>query len=140
VRRWPIDAFLDALDRECALRPQMHEYAEHSAGGGAGARAVAQVERDVVGGGRAYGVGVHASIVRASLLAVVSTVNRAFPRPGGLARVLHAARPAGWPGFSMLPVASLLFSLRPGYRIRRNSRVLIRRVVGLWRKRSGLAN
>ncbi len=70
----------------------MHEYAEHSAGGGAGARAVAQVERDVVGGGRAYGVGVHASIVRASLLAVVSTVNRAFPRPGGLARVLHAAR------------------------------------------------
>lgn len=71
----PIDAFLDAL----ALDVQVYHYEERSLGQGSGASAIAFVEIDAdYLPGSLYGVGVHSNIVTASLLAVLSAINRAF--------------------------------------------------------------
>jgi 2-isopropylmalate synthase len=51
---------------------------EHSCGTGSDAHAVAYVELSVPGGGSLFGVGRHPNIVTASLLAVLSAVNRAI--------------------------------------------------------------
>jgi 2-isopropylmalate synthase len=73
----PIDAFLDSLN----LGVRVHHYEEHSLGQGSGASAIAYVE---IGAdflqGSLYGVGIHSNIVTASLLAVLSSINRAFNR------------------------------------------------------------
>ena len=52
-------------------------YEEHSVGGGSGAAAVAYVEISVPGGRALFGVGKHPNIITASLLAVISVINRA---------------------------------------------------------------
>lgn len=73
----PIDAFLDALN----LDIRVHYYEERSLNQGSDAAAVAYVE--LAGGfivGSLYGVGIHSNIVTASLLAVLSAVNRAIQR------------------------------------------------------------
>ncbi len=75
----PLDAFLHAL----GVPFNIQGYEERAIGQGSDARAVAFVE---VGGGgmpgSCFGVGVHANIVTASLLAVLSAVNRAAAKAG----------------------------------------------------------
>lgn len=81
----PIDAFVDAL----GLAMRVHTYEERSIGHGSDADAIALIEiaADWLGG-TVHGVGIHSSIVTASLLAVLSAVNR------GLATVDAAQRAA----------------------------------------------
>lgn len=70
----PIDAFLKALDLDLRIQ----HYEERSLNQGSDATAVAFVE--VVSdrfSGSVYGVGIHANIVTASLLAILGSVNRA---------------------------------------------------------------
>jgi 2-isopropylmalate synthase len=71
----PIDAFLNALN----LGICVYHYAEHSLSQGSDARAIAYVE---IGGDdftrSVYGVGIHDNIITASLLAILSGVNRAL--------------------------------------------------------------
>lgn len=70
----PIDAFLNALN----LGIRVHHYEERSLSQGSDASAVAFVEiaGDFIQGSW-YGVGIHSNIVTASLLAILSAVNRA---------------------------------------------------------------
>jgi 2-isopropylmalate synthase len=71
----PIDAFINALN----LDLQVHHYEERSLGHSAQTEAIAMVE---VGAnwmeGSCYGVGRHTNIVTASLMAILSAVNRAI--------------------------------------------------------------
>lgn len=75
---------IDALVRALGLPIDVVAYEEHSVGAGSGATAVAYVEISTPGGRSLYGVGRHANIITASLLAVLSAVNRAC-RLGALA-------------------------------------------------------
>lgn len=68
----PIDALVHALK----LPVRLQSYEERSMGVGADSRAAAMVELAVDGGGPRFGVGVHENIVTASVLAVISAVNR----------------------------------------------------------------
>jgi 2-isopropylmalate synthase len=77
----PIDAAVRAL----GLPIDVVAYDEHSCTAGSDAQAVAYVEISAPGAGSLFGVGRHANIVTASLLAVLSAVNRAIRR-GVLAR------------------------------------------------------
>lgn len=73
----PIDAFLNALN----LNIRVHHYEERSLAQGSDAAAIAYVElagEDIQGS--LYGVGIHSNIVTASLLAVLSGINRLFDR------------------------------------------------------------
>ncbi|GAC1348879.1 MAG: 2-isopropylmalate synthase [Vulcanimicrobiaceae bacterium] len=72
----PIDAFVEALARDIGAEIAVGDYHEHAVGSGANAAAVAYVEVSTAGHTH-YGVGRDASIVTASLRAVVSGVNRA---------------------------------------------------------------
>ena len=69
----PIDAFLNALD----LGVVIHSYEERSLNQGSDAEAVAYVELagDLIQGAL-YGVGIHVNTVTASLLAILSAMNR----------------------------------------------------------------
>ncbi|MGF1514203.1 MAG: 2-isopropylmalate synthase [Elainellaceae cyanobacterium] len=69
----PIDAFLDALD----MQVRIHHYEERSLSHGSDAQAIAFVELagDFIPTS-VFGVGIHENIVTASLLAVLSAVNR----------------------------------------------------------------
>jgi len=73
----PIDAFMNALD----LNLRIHHYEERSLGQGSNAQAVAYVEMaaDFMPT-PIYGVGIHTNIVTASLLAVLSSINRGWQR------------------------------------------------------------
>ena len=70
----PIDAMIDAL----ALRCDVLSYEEHSMGSGSNAKAVAFVEITTPSRITLFGCGIHENIVSASLLAVLSAVNRAL--------------------------------------------------------------
>jgi 2-isopropylmalate synthase len=72
----PIDAFLKALNSRTGKGVKVTDYSEHSLGDGAEAEAVAYVELRDAQGNRAFGVGRDDDIVRASLRAVVSGLNR----------------------------------------------------------------
>ncbi|HEY8539333.1 MAG TPA: 2-isopropylmalate synthase, partial [Steroidobacteraceae bacterium] len=72
----PIDALIDALGFKCDVL----SYEEHSMGTGSNARAVAFVEITTPARTTLFGVGIHENIVTASLLAVLSAVNRAMQR------------------------------------------------------------
>ncbi len=69
----PIDAFLNALD----LGVRIHSYEERSLHQGSDAKAIAYVELagDSIQGSL-YGVGIHVNTVTASLLAILSAMNR----------------------------------------------------------------
>ena len=82
----PIDALVHAL----ALGFDVLSYEEHSMGRGSNARAVAFVEIATPSRITLWGAGIHENIVTASLLAVISAVNRALRR-GALD---HAMQPA----------------------------------------------
>ena len=72
----PIDAFVDALRRECGIAIEVRDYREHAITQGADARAAAYVETRI-GGKTLFGVGLDANIVVASLRAVASAADRA---------------------------------------------------------------
>jgi 2-isopropylmalate synthase len=71
----PIDSFVEAL-REIVIDLRVLDYHEHAVGSGADARAAAYIEA-AIGDQVLWGVGIHASIVTASLRAVASAINRA---------------------------------------------------------------
>ncbi|MYB28775.1 MAG: 2-isopropylmalate synthase, partial [Acidimicrobiaceae bacterium] len=72
----PIDAFVTALQAGGLFAGKIHDYYEHAIGTGSDATAAAYVEVDTGDRYSTWGVGLHESIVSASLRAVVSTVNR----------------------------------------------------------------
>ncbi|MDJ1130446.1 2-isopropylmalate synthase [Streptomyces iconiensis] len=71
----PLAAFFDAL-HAIDVDVRLLDYVEHTMSEGAGAQAAAYIEC-AVGGQVLWGVGIDANIVRASIKAVVSAVNRA---------------------------------------------------------------
>ena len=77
----PIDAAVRAL----SLPIDVVGYDEHSCGSGSDALAIAYVEVSAASGAVFFGVGRHSNIITASLLALLSGVNRAF-KAGALAR------------------------------------------------------
>jgi 2-isopropylmalate synthase len=72
----PIDALVDAL----GFKFDVLSYEEHAIGTGSDARAVAFVEITTESRTTLFGVGLHENIVTASLLAVLSAINRALGR------------------------------------------------------------
>jgi len=72
----PIAAFVDALDRGCGIRLRVLDFVEHAVAAGTDATAVAYVEAAGPDGKVAWGVGMDANILTASLRAVVSAVAR----------------------------------------------------------------
>jgi 2-isopropylmalate synthase len=73
----PIAALVEALVAQTGTPLRVHDYHEHAMSSGADASAAAYVEADV-DGELVWGVGIHPSIVTASLRAVVNAVNRAL--------------------------------------------------------------
>ena len=71
----PVDAFVHGM-RQAGADIRVLDYSEHALSAGGDAVAAAYVECDIAGE-VVWGVGVHANIVMASLLAVVSAANRA---------------------------------------------------------------
>jgi 2-isopropylmalate synthase len=71
----PIDALVDAFERQFGVAIQIRDYHEHAMSAAADATAAAYIEADV-DGDLVWGVGLHPSIVTASLRAVVNAVNR----------------------------------------------------------------
>ena len=72
----PIDALCDVLRTHAGLDVAVRDYVEHATGAGADATAAAYVQVQV-GDRTLWGVGLHPSIVTASLLALLGAVNRA---------------------------------------------------------------
>lgn len=72
----PIDAYTAALSAALGIALRVRDYHEHAIGAGANAAAAAYVLLEIDGEPR-YGVGRDANIVRASLAAIASGVNRA---------------------------------------------------------------
>ena len=69
----PIAAFVQAINSQLPIPIEVLDYAEHAVGAGAAAQAAAYVEVHCAGALR-WGVGVHESIVTASLRAVLSAM------------------------------------------------------------------
>ena len=72
----PIAALVDAFERRYGVSVRIRDYHEHAMAASADATAAAYVEADV-DDDAVWGVGLHPSIVTASLRAVVNAVNRA---------------------------------------------------------------
>jgi len=72
----PIAAFVDALRQGCGIRLRVLDFVEHAVAAGTDATAVAYVEAADEEGKVAWGVGMDANILTASLKAVVSAVSR----------------------------------------------------------------
>jgi 2-isopropylmalate synthase len=85
----PIDALVSALGSELQAEIHVLDYHEHAMSRGEDATAAAYVEADV-DGDVVWGVGIHSSIVTASLRAVLNAVNRAH--------ALRAAQAAAFDG------------------------------------------
>jgi 2-isopropylmalate synthase len=75
----PIAALVDALN-QFGIEFDVSSYAEHSLGGGAGARAVAYVALALPDDRISFGAAVDTNIEQASIAAVVSGLNRAIER------------------------------------------------------------
>jgi 2-isopropylmalate synthase len=91
----PIDALVAALRAEYPLACEVLDFHQHSLGKGANAVSVAYVELSVEGEGTSYGVGRHESILTASILAVLSAINRVRrERMPSTGRVVPMVRPA----------------------------------------------
>lgn len=76
----PVDGFVAAMRDASGLGFDVARYHEHAIGSGANANAVAYLELRLENGSTLFGVGIDASIVTASLKAVVSGVNRGLTR------------------------------------------------------------
>jgi 2-isopropylmalate synthase len=79
----PIDAMVKAI----ALPFDVLSYEEHSRGQGSAAKAVSYIEITTRSRRTLFGVGMHPNIITASLLAIVSAVNRAIAQGALPARV-----------------------------------------------------
>ena len=91
----PIDALVAGLRAEYPLACEVLDFHQHSLGKGANAVSVAYVELSLEGEGTSYGVGRHESILSASILAVLSAINRIRrERQPANRRVVPLARPA----------------------------------------------
>jgi len=84
----PVEAFVNALRSAYGLQITIHDYQERALQEGADAQAASVVRLSIAGGVETCGVGVHASILTATLQAVVGAVNRAQRHDG---RVSSAA-------------------------------------------------
>ena len=84
---------IDAAVRAFGLSIDVIGYDEHSCGSGSDSAAIAYVELSTPTGPSLFGVGKHSNIVSASLLALISGVNRAL-RSGALTRT-HSATVGG---------------------------------------------
>jgi 2-isopropylmalate synthase len=73
----PIAALVEAFDRHFDIQVRIRDYHEHAMSASADATAAAYVEADV-DEDAVWGVGLHPSIVTASLRAIVNAVNRAL--------------------------------------------------------------
>ncbi len=73
----PIAALVDAFEREFGITIRLRDYHEHAMSAAADATAAAYIEAEI-DNDLVWGVGVHSSIVTASLRAVVNAVNRAL--------------------------------------------------------------
>jgi 2-isopropylmalate synthase len=73
----PIAALVDAFERSFGVRISIRDYHEHAMSAAASATAAAYIEADV-DDDPVWGVGIHPSIVTASLRAVTNAVNRAL--------------------------------------------------------------
>jgi 2-isopropylmalate synthase len=73
----PIAALVDAFDQNFGIAIRIRDYHEHAMAAAADATAAAYIEADI-DGDLVWGVGLHPSIVTASLRAVVNAVNRAL--------------------------------------------------------------
>jgi 2-isopropylmalate synthase len=73
----PIAALVDAFQQNFGITIRIRDYHEHAMAAAADATAAAYIEADI-DGDLVWGVGLHPSIVTASLRAVVNAVNRAF--------------------------------------------------------------
>ena len=71
----PIAALVDAFERQLGIQVRVRDYHEHAMAASADATAAAYVEADV-DDDAVWGVGLHPSIVTASLQAIVNAVNR----------------------------------------------------------------
>ena len=78
VGNGPIEAFIDGFQREFGIKVRITSYDEHAIGDGADAVAICFVEAKVANAPLVFGVGMHSSIVSASLNAIVSAVNRSM--------------------------------------------------------------
>ena len=72
----PVASLVDALSREFGWNIRVLDFSEHAVGTGADASAVAYVEAQGATPASLWGVGRHTNIATASLLAVVSALNR----------------------------------------------------------------
>jgi 2-isopropylmalate synthase len=72
----PIAAFVNGLAADLGIKIDVVDYSEHAVGSGSDATAVAYVESLSPDGGVRWGVGMHPSILTASLRAVIGAVNR----------------------------------------------------------------
>jgi len=72
----PLAALVDAFQKAFGISISVRDYHEHAMGKTADAKAAAYVEADV-DDEAFWGVGVHGSILTASLRAIVNAVNRA---------------------------------------------------------------
>ena len=77
----PVDAYVGALGKVLGGKFEMLDYHEHAIARGAGATAIAYVEMSRPDGLSIFGVGMHKSIVTASLRAITSAVNRVRQKP-----------------------------------------------------------
>jgi 2-isopropylmalate synthase len=85
----PIAAFVSALGKQLGLEVGVRLYHEHALTAGEDATAAAYVEADV-DDEAVWGVGIHPSIVTASLRAVVNSVNRALALRAAQAAAVEA--------------------------------------------------
>jgi 2-isopropylmalate synthase len=83
----PIDAIVKAI----GLEFDVLSYEEHSRGQGSAAQAVSYIEITTKSRRTLFGAGMHPNIITASLLAVLSAVNRAI-ECGALSAVREDAR------------------------------------------------
>lgn len=77
----PIDAFVRALQQTALPKFEVLNYAEHSLGKGAEARAVSYIQIKTDRGQALYGAGVDTNIEVASIRAIVSALNRVLAKP-----------------------------------------------------------
>jgi 2-isopropylmalate synthase len=91
----PIDSLVAGLRSDFNLACEVLDFNQHSMGKGANAVSVAYVELSIEGEGSSFGVGRHESILTASILAVLSAINRVRRlREPSRGRVVQMVRPA----------------------------------------------
>ena len=79
----PVDALVNGLRSELGLEMSVDDYHEHALTSGAEASAAAYVQATGPGGVQLWGVGIHSSILDATMAAVVSAANRLRDRTVG---------------------------------------------------------